>query len=89
MSVRARRRGRRSPRYGWESLPKSTLVEDGVSEALVRAGNKQLAAEISHLTVAELKQILLSDDGVRWARHYRGGLASEVIAAVVKVANQR
>src|SRR6185312_13839950 len=44
-----------------------------------------LEKQIAHLTVAKLKRILLSPDGPQWVRRYRDGLASEVIAAVVKV----
>jgi ethanolamine ammonia-lyase large subunit len=61
------------------------FVEDGVTEALERSLNAQLLADLSGLTVAELKQILLSPAGAGWIRRYRGGLRSEVIAAVVKV----
>src|SRR5262249_55980872 len=47
--------------------------------------NPALLSEISRLTIAELKGILLGADGAVWARHYSDGLASEVIAAVVKI----
>ncbi|HEX8071595.1 MAG TPA: ethanolamine ammonia-lyase subunit EutB [Pyrinomonadaceae bacterium] len=61
------------------------FVEDGVGEALARGRDARLAAEISHLTVGALKRLLLGAAGARWARRYRDGLASEVIAAVVKL----
>jgi len=63
----------------------SAFVEDGVSESLERSLNTQSLADVSGLTVAELKQILLSPAGAGWIRRYRNGLRSEVIAAVVKV----
>ncbi len=66
-------------------ITESVFVEDGVSEALARALDRRLAREIAHLSVEELKSILLSNEGEAWARRYRAGLASEVIAAVVKV----
>ena len=66
-------------------IAKVALVEDGVSEALARALDSQLETQISHLTVGELKQILLSHAAPQWAQRYRHALASEVIAAVVKV----
>ncbi|HYE65358.1 MAG TPA: ethanolamine ammonia-lyase subunit EutB, partial [Pyrinomonadaceae bacterium] len=50
-----------------------------------RTRDPHLAAEISHLTVAELKGVLLSTQGAGWARRYLDGLSSEAIAAVVKV----
>jgi ethanolamine ammonia-lyase large subunit len=61
------------------------FVEDGVSEVLVRSLNHQLAGEIAHLTIAELKQILLRSDAAVWVQHYSDALSSEVIAAVVKL----
>jgi ethanolamine ammonia-lyase large subunit len=61
------------------------FVDDGVSEALARELNTRLATEISGLTVSELKTILLGAGGTAWVRRYRDGLASEVIAALVKV----
>lgn len=63
----------------------SVFLEDGVSDALARSRNSRLAAEISHLTVSQLKTVLLSAGGAAWAHRYRDGLSSEVIAAVVKV----
>jgi ethanolamine ammonia-lyase large subunit len=66
-------------------IARITFVEDGVTEALARQLNSNLQAEISHLTIGELKNILLSKEGALWARRYRDGLASEVIAGVVKV----
>jgi ethanolamine ammonia-lyase large subunit len=67
----------------------AAFVDDDISEALARALDSRLAAEVYGLTVAELKNILLSDGGAVWARRYRDGLASEVIAAVVKVMSNR
>lgn len=66
-------------------IARTTFVEDGVTEALARQLNSNLQAEISHLTVGELKNILLGREGPLWARRYRDGLTSEVIAGVVKV----
>src|ERR1700754_2206201 len=66
-------------------IARTSLVEDGISEALARALAAGLAAEISHLTIAELRRILLSPQAAGWARHYRDGLSSEAVAAVVKV----
>jgi ethanolamine ammonia-lyase large subunit len=66
-------------------IASTTLVEDHMSEALSRAVNTGLAAEVSQLTVSEFKRILLGANGAAWAHHYRDGLTSEVIAAVVKV----
>src|SRR5207245_3391508 len=61
------------------------FVDDGITEALERSLNAQAHAEISGLTIARLKQILLGPSAADWIRRYRSGLRSEVIAAVVKV----
>ncbi|HXG65421.1 MAG TPA: ethanolamine ammonia-lyase subunit EutB, partial [Blastocatellia bacterium] len=66
-------------------IARTPLVEDGVSDALARSLDARRAAEIASLTVAELKRILLGPGGADWARRYRDGLASEAIAAVVKI----
>jgi ethanolamine ammonia-lyase large subunit len=66
-------------------INKIAFVEDGVSEVLARSLNHQLAGEIAHLTIAELKQILLRSDAAVWVQHYSNALSSEVIAAVVKL----
>src|SRR5215467_4199454 len=61
------------------------FVEDQVTEALHRSLDPQLAAKVAHLTVAELKRILLSPPGASWIEHHRDGLSSEAVAAVVKI----
>ena len=66
-------------------ITKTNFVDDGVSEALNRALDSRLAAELTHLTVGELKNILLGAGSVKWVRRYRAGLSSEVIATVVRV----
>ncbi|MDT5271868.1 MAG: ethanolamine ammonia-lyase large subunit [Acidobacteriota bacterium] len=66
-------------------LTATSLVEDGVSEALDAARDRRLASDISSLTVAELKNVLLGRGGAEWVRRYRDGLSSEAVAAVVKL----
>jgi ethanolamine ammonia-lyase large subunit len=83
-------RVRREARRELSALPlgdigATAFVEDDVSAALARGLDARLAAEVAGLTVAGLKDILLGADAAGWARRYRAGLASEVIAAVVKV----
>lgn len=68
-----------------EEITSTMLIEDGVSEALTRSVSPRLASEMSRLTVNDLKRILLGPDLSAWIKQYRDGLASEVIAAVVKV----
>jgi ethanolamine ammonia-lyase large subunit len=66
-------------------IRRQTLVEDGVTEAQERSLDRQADAAISRLTVGELKAVLLGAGAVDWIRRHQDGLASEVIAAVVKV----
>jgi len=66
----------------------TVLVEDDLSQALARSLDAKVAVELSHLSVNELKRVLVGPDAATFARHYCGGLASEVIAAVVKVMNE-
>ena len=63
----------------------AAFVDDGVTDALERSLNPELLADVSALTVADLKRILLSPGGAEWVRVSRDGLRSEAIAAVVKV----
>jgi ethanolamine ammonia-lyase large subunit len=64
-------------------IRQTTLVEDGVSDALARSHDATLRGELDQLTVGGLRQRLLTTPET--APFYRDGLASEVIAAVVKV----
>src|SRR5215208_167359 len=66
-------------------LSATSLVEDGVSEALDASLDRRLAAEISSLTVGGLKNVLLGRGGAGWVRRYGDGLSSESVAAVVKL----
>jgi ethanolamine ammonia-lyase large subunit len=66
-------------------IHRTTLVEDGVSDALARSLDRYRDADTDRLTVGELKHKLLSPDAPRWVRRHRDALASEAIAAVVKV----
>src|SRR5262249_20637281 len=66
-------------------LTGAELLEDRVTEALNASLNNRLASELSNLTVAQLKRILLDAQAQSWTESYRDGLSSEAIAAVVKV----
>jgi ethanolamine ammonia-lyase large subunit len=65
-------------------IARANFVEDQVTEALHRSLDPQLAGKVAHLTVAELKQILLSPGGASWIEQHRDGVSSEAAAAVVK-----
>lgn len=66
-------------------IARVALVEDKVSEALAASLDARLASEIARLSVGELKSLLLGAGGAAWATLHRDGLASEQIAAVVKI----
>ncbi|HWW86297.1 MAG TPA: ethanolamine ammonia-lyase subunit EutB [Vicinamibacterales bacterium] len=61
------------------------LIDDGVSAELQRARDRRLDSEISPLSIASVRAALLSPAAVQWVQTFSRGLASEVIAAVVKV----
>ena len=61
------------------------FVEDRITEALARSLDRQVAIDLSGLTLAGLKRILLSSDAPAWVADNRNGLSSEAIAAVVKL----
>jgi ethanolamine ammonia-lyase large subunit len=66
-------------------IARADFVEDQVTEALRRFLDPQLTGTVAHLTIAELKQILLSSQGANWIERHRNGISSEAIAAVVKI----
>jgi ethanolamine ammonia-lyase large subunit len=85
---------RREAQHAIEALRAADItslafVDDGISEALERALDRRLLADVSRLTIAGLKEILLGPGAADWIRVHRSGLRSEVIAAVVKVMTDR
>jgi ethanolamine ammonia-lyase large subunit len=66
-------------------IASADFVEDQLTEALHRSLDPQLSTKVAHLTVAELKRILLSPEGASWIEHHRNGVSSEATAAVVKI----
>jgi len=68
-----------------KEISSAVFVEDQVTEVLHRSLDSRLANQLAHLTVGQLKEILLSTGGAGWARRHSDGLASEAIAAVAKV----
>ena len=67
------------------AIANAGFVEDQVTETLHRSLDSKLADGLAHLTVDDLKQILLSPQAPAWTSHHADGLASEVVAAVAKV----
>jgi ethanolamine ammonia-lyase large subunit len=66
-------------------IARENFVEDHVTEALHRSLDPQLAGDVTHLTVAEVRRILLSTQGASWIEQHRNGISSEAVAAVVKI----
>jgi ethanolamine ammonia-lyase large subunit len=66
-------------------IRRTTFFDDGVTEALERGRDRSLDGELNGLTIARLKEILLSPDCPSWVRAYRESLPSDAVAAVVKV----
>jgi len=66
-------------------IGRTDFVEDQVTEALHQSLDPQLAGEVAHLTIAELKRMLLSAQGASWIERHRDGVSSEAAAAVVKI----
>jgi ethanolamine ammonia-lyase large subunit len=63
----------------------TTLIDDGVSEALARSIDRDTAADLDSLTVGDVKARLLATDSAAWLVRHRNGLTSETIAACAKV----
>jgi len=66
-------------------MHRTTLVDDGVSDALARSRDRTHDADLHPWTVRRVRDALLASGGEAWAARYGGALGSEAIAAVVKV----
>jgi ethanolamine ammonia-lyase large subunit len=66
-------------------IHRTTLVDDGVSDALARARDRSRDAELDGWTVARVRDALLAARGAAWAAACGPSLGSEAIAAVAKV----
>src|SRR2546428_8919216 len=66
-------------------IRRAVLVDDGVTAALERSRDRRLDGDLDAFTIARVKAILLGAGAAAWARRHRDALASEAIAAVVKV----
>ena len=62
-----------------------SLIDDGVTAALGQSRDRRFDGELSTLTVADVRSALLGARAAAWASQYGSALASEAIAAVVKV----
>ena len=61
------------------------FVDDGISAALERGRDRSRDSNLDPLTIAQIKNTLLSPGGPEWARLHRAALPSEVVAAIAKV----
>src|SRR6185503_12386523 len=59
----------------------TTLVDDGVSEALARSRDRSHDGELASWTVARVRDTLLGPRAAEWAAARGGALGSELIAA--------
>ncbi len=66
-------------------IQRAVLIDDGVTAALQQSRDRQVDRELETLTIARLKATLLDHEAATWARRHRDSLASEAIAALVKV----
>lgn len=66
-------------------IARADFGEGQVTEVLHRSLDQRLAGKVAHLTVAELRRILLSSQGASWIEHHRNGVSSDAVAAVVKI----
>jgi ethanolamine ammonia-lyase large subunit len=66
-------------------INRTVLIGDGVSYAFAKHRKRKLAAHIEHLTIGEVKQILIGNECARFASAYRDGFSSEAIAAIAKM----
>jgi ethanolamine ammonia-lyase large subunit len=64
---------------------RAPLLDDGVTAALQRSRDRRFDGDLDHLTIGRLKAILLDARAAPWVQRHHAALASEVIAAVVKV----
>ena len=66
-------------------IRRTVFVDDGVTAALDRGRDRRFDSELDPLSIARLTSQLLSKDGADWVSRYARALASEVVAALVKV----
>jgi ethanolamine ammonia-lyase large subunit len=66
-------------------IRQTEFIEDDVTIALDRLRDRRFDGDLDPLTVTQLKNALLGPGAAAWARRHRDALASEAIAAAVKV----
>jgi ethanolamine ammonia-lyase large subunit len=66
-------------------IRRSPPIDDGVTAALDRSRDRRADPELDPMTIARLKGVLTGPRAAEWVERHRDALASEPIAAVVKV----
>jgi ethanolamine ammonia-lyase large subunit len=66
-------------------IRRTSFIEDEVTIVLDRSRNRRFDGDLDRLTVMQLKSALLGPGAAAWARRHRDALASEAIAAAVKI----
>src|SRR3954471_23444001 len=66
-------------------IRRAAFIDDTVTVALDESRDRRFDGDLDPLTVTQLKGALLGPGGAAWARRHRDALASEAIAAAVKV----
>ncbi|HEY3159144.1 MAG TPA: ethanolamine ammonia-lyase subunit EutB [Vicinamibacterales bacterium] len=66
-------------------IRRAPLLDDGVTASLERSRDRRFDSELDPMTIGQLKGVLLGPRAAAWVDEYRDALASEAIAAVVKV----
>ena len=65
-------------------IRRTTFVADGVTDAIERARDRSLDAEVDPLTVGDIHRLLVGPGGPAWVAAHAAGLPSEVAAAIAK-----
>src|SRR4051812_41042609 len=66
-------------------IRQTAFIEDNVTSVLDRWRDRRFDGDLDPLTVVQLKRALLGSGAAAWARRHRDALASEAIAAAVKI----
>ena len=68
-----------------DEINRTSVVDDGVTEALSRTLDRQRARDLDGQTIAQIRDVLLGPSAQHWASRHRDALSSEAIAALAKV----
>src|SRR5215510_9131769 len=66
-------------------IRRTAFIEDDVTDSLERSRDRRFDGDLDPLTVAQLKSTLLGPGAADWVRRHCDALASEAVAAAVKI----